>query len=109
SQEQWNEMRKDVEAILASSRNLFAAQTAAASLVAGSSQMLEDSKRVFEAFAAFGSARDTRVFPNFWIGVVSGVLALLSLIGFVWSSVRNRQREQELRYQAQARQSGGEG
>ncbi|WP_019398631.1 methyl-accepting chemotaxis protein [Pseudoxanthomonas sp. GW2] len=101
SQEQWNEMRKDVEAILASSRNLFAAQTAAASLVAGSSQMLEDSKRVFEAFAAFGSARDTRVFPNFWIGVVSGVLALLSLIGFVWSSVRNRQREQELRYQAQ--------
>src|SRR5690606_11996432 len=101
SQEQWNEMRKDVEAILASSRNLFAAQTAAASLVAGSSQMLEDSKRVFEAFAAFGSARDTRVFPNFWIGVVSGSLALLALIGFVWSSVRNRQREQEMRYQAQ--------
>src|SRR5690606_33649229 len=89
------------EAILASSRNLFAAQTAAASLVAGSSKMLEDSKRVFEAFAAFGSARDTRVFPNFWIGVVSGSLALLALIGFVWSSVRNRQREQEMRYQAQ--------
>src|SRR5690606_30683872 len=101
SQEQWNEMRKDVEAILASSRNLFAAQTAAASLVAGSSKMLEDSKRVFEAFAAFGSARDTRVFPNFWIGVVSGSLALLALIGFVFSLYRNRQREQEMRYQTQ--------
>src|SRR5690606_26443275 len=101
TQVQWNEMRMDVEAILVSSRNLFASQTAAASLVADSSMMLEESTSSFEAFAAFGSARDTRVFPNFWIGVVSGSLALLALIGFVWSSVRNRQREQEMRYQAQ--------
>src|SRR5690606_35138806 len=67
SQEQWNEMRKDVEAILASSRNLFAAQSASASLAAGSGKMLEDSKRLFDAFAAFGSVRDTRIFPNFYI------------------------------------------
>src|SRR5690606_34354675 len=101
SQEQWDEMRKDLEAILATSRNLFAAQAAAAGLVGGSAQMLDDSKRLFDAFAAFGSVRDTRIFPNFWIGAVSGGLALLALIGFVWSSVRNRQREQEQRYQAQ--------
>src|SRR5690606_35099147 len=97
SQEQWDEMRKDLEAILATSRNLFAAQAAAASLTGGSAQMLEDSKRLFDAFSAFGSVRDTRIFPNFWIGVASGALALLALIGFVWSSVRNRQREQEQR------------
>src|SRR5690606_15335015 len=80
---------------------MCSAQSASASLSAGSGKMLEDSKRLFDAFAAFGSVRDTRIFPNFYIGAVSGVLALIALIGFVWSSVRNRQREQEARYQAQ--------
>ncbi|KAF1686503.1 chemotaxis protein [Pseudoxanthomonas broegbernensis] len=101
SQAQWNEMQKDLDAILGSSRNLFAAQAAAASITSGSGRMLDDSKRLFDAFSSFGSVRDTRLFPNFWIGVVSGVIALISLIGFVWSSVRNRAREQEVRYQAQ--------
>ena len=101
SQAQWTEMRKDLEAILASSRNLFAAQSAAASLTGGSEGMLEASKKLFDAFSAFGSVRDTRLFPNFWLGIVSGVLALVALIGFVWASVRSRAREQEIRYQAQ--------
>ncbi|MBO9717230.1 MAG: methyl-accepting chemotaxis protein [Pseudoxanthomonas sp.] len=101
SQALWTEMRKDLDAILGSSKNLFAAQAAAASLVTGSDKMLEASKKLFDAFSAFGSVRDTRLFPNFWLGVVSGVVALLSLIGFVWSSVRSRAREQEVRYQAQ--------
>ena len=101
SQAQWAEMRKDLEAILASSRNLFAAQSAAASLTGGSEGMLEASKKLFDAFSAFGSVRDTRLFPNFWLGIVSGVLALVALIGFVWASVRSRAREQEIRYQAQ--------
>ncbi len=101
SQAQWAEMRKDLEAILASSRNLFAAQSAAASLTGGSAGMLDASKKLFDAFSAFGSVRDTRLFPNFWLGIASGVLALLSLIGFVWASVRGRAREQEIRYQAQ--------
>jgi len=101
SQSEWDEMRKDLEAILASSRNLFAAQSAAASLTAGSGGMLDASKKLFDAFSAFGSVRDTRLFPNFWLGIVSGALALVSLIFFVWSSVRGRQREQEVRYQAQ--------
>ncbi|MCD7097402.1 methyl-accepting chemotaxis protein [Stenotrophomonas sp. MMGLT7] len=101
SHEQWAAMKQDVDAILASSRNLFAAQSAAAALTAGSGTMLDDSRRLFAAFSAFGSTRDTRLFPNFWLGVVSGVLALLSIIGFVWSTVRGRAREQELRYQTQ--------
>jgi twitching motility protein PilJ len=101
SQAQWDEMRKDLDAILASSKNLFAAQAAAASLAGGSDKMLEASKKLFDAFSAFGSVRDTRLFPNFWLGIISGVLALISLIGFVWSSVRSRSRDQEIRYQAQ--------
>ena len=101
SQALWGEMRKDLDAILGSSKNLFAAQGAAASLAAGSDEMLEASKKLFDAFSAFGSVRDTRLFPNFWLGIVSGALALISLIGFVWTSVRSRSREQEIRYQAQ--------
>ncbi|MEA5124501.1 methyl-accepting chemotaxis protein [Xanthomonas floridensis] len=101
SQTQWATMKKDVDAILASSRNLFAAQSSAAALTAGSGKMLDDSKKLFDAFSAFGSVRDTRLFPNFWLGVVSGLVALLAIIGFVWSSVRVRTREQDVRYQAQ--------
>ena len=101
SQSQWDEMRKDLDAILGSSKNLFSAQAAAASLAAGSDKMLEAAKKLFDAFSAFGSVRDTRLFPNFWLGIVSGVIALISLIGFVWSSVRSRSRDQEVRYQAQ--------
>ncbi|WEE88367.1 methyl-accepting chemotaxis protein [Xanthomonas oryzae] len=101
SQAQWTRMKRDVDAILANSRNLFAAQSSAAALTAGSSKMLDDSKKLFDAFSSFGSVRDTRLFPNFWLGVVSGLVALLAIIGFVWSSVRVRTREQDVRYQSQ--------
>ncbi|MCI2243324.1 methyl-accepting chemotaxis protein [Xanthomonas sp. PPL568] len=101
SQAQWAEMKKDLDALQASSRSLFAAQSAAAALTAGSGKMLEDSKKLFDAFSAFGSTRDTRWFPNFWLGVISGLLALLSIIGFVWTTVRSRSREQEIRLQTQ--------
>ncbi|AKO16824.1 methyl-accepting chemotaxis protein [Xanthomonas oryzae] len=101
SQAQWTRMKRDVDAILANSRNLFAAQSSAEALTAGSSKMLDDSKKLFDAFSSFGSVRDTRLFPNFWLGVVSGLVALLAIIGFVWSSVRVRTREQDVRYQSQ--------
>jgi len=101
SQQQWEAMKTGADAILASSRQLFAAQAAAASLTAGSVTMLEDSRSLFNAFSSFGSVGDTRLFPNFWIGVVSGALSLIAIIGFVTTSVRGRSREQELRYQTQ--------
>jgi len=101
SQDLWNEMRKDVESILATSGNLFGAQAAAASLTGGSERMLDSSKKLFDAFSAFGSTRDTRLFPNLWLGVVSGGLLLLSLFFYIYSTVRLRQREQEHRYQEQ--------
>jgi twitching motility protein PilJ len=101
SQALWTTMKKDLDAILASSRNLFAAQSAAAALTNGSGQMLQDSTNLFQAFSAFGSVRDTRLFPNFWLGIASGIAALLSIIGLLWSLYRTRQREQEVRYQTQ--------
>ena len=101
SQAQWATMKKDVDAILASSRNLFAAQSSAAAITGGSTKMLDDSKKLFEAFSAFGSVRDTRLFPNLWLGVLSGALLVISIIGLVWSMVRARSREQDLRLQTQ--------
>ena len=101
SANQWAKMKKDADTILASSRNLFAAQSSAAALATGSDKMLADSKKLFDAFSAFGSTRDTRIFPNFWWSVVFGALSVLSIIGFVWNTVRTRSREQELRYQTQ--------
>jgi twitching motility protein PilJ len=101
SQNQWATMKKDVDAILASSRNLFAAQSSAAAITGGSGKMLDDSKKLFDAFSAFGSVRDTRLFPNLWLGVLSGALLVISIIGLVWSMVRARSREQELRLQTQ--------
>ncbi|HEY9254155.1 MAG TPA: methyl-accepting chemotaxis protein [Stenotrophomonas sp.] len=101
SQAQWATMKKDVDAILASSRNLFAAQSSAAAITGGSAKMLDDSKKLFDAFSAFGSVRDTRLFPNLWLGVLSGALLVISIIGLVWSTVRTRSREQELRLQTQ--------
>ena len=101
SANQWAKMKKDADAILASSRNLFAAQSSATALGAGSDKMLESSRKLFDAFSAFGSTRDTRIFPNFWWSVVFGGLSVLSIIMFVWSTVRSRSREQETRYQTQ--------
>jgi twitching motility protein PilJ len=101
SQALWNNMKKDLDAILGSSRNLFGAQSSAAALTNGAGKMLEDSTRLFEAFTAFGSVRDTRLFPNFWISVGAGFLLLVSIGGFLFSLYRNRQREQETRYQTQ--------
>ncbi|MFT4198481.1 MAG: methyl-accepting chemotaxis protein [Pseudoxanthomonas sp.] len=101
SQAQWTAMKRDLDAILGSSKNLFAAQAAADTISAGSDPMLADSKKLFDAFSAFGSARDTRLFPNFWISAVAGVLLVVSLIGFLYSFYRRSQREAEARYQAQ--------
>ncbi|GGD35431.1 methyl-accepting chemotaxis protein [Pseudoxanthomonas indica] len=101
AQSLWANMKKDLDAILGSSRNLFAAQSAAAALTNGSTKMLEDSSSLFNAFTAFGSVRDTRLFPNFWISIGAGILLVVSIGGFLWTFYRSRQREQDSRYQTQ--------
>ncbi len=101
AQASWGTMKQDLDAILTSAQQLFAAQSSAAALTEASAQLLEDSKKLFDAFTAFGSTRDTRLFPNFWISVVSGAVLLVSIVGLLYSLYRSRQREQEARYQTQ--------
>src|SRR3546814_19796289 len=59
--EQWETMKKDLDAILVSSQRLFAAQNAAAALTSRSDKLLSDSRDLFQAFTAFGSLRDKRL------------------------------------------------
>ena len=101
SDQVWQVMKKDADAMLASSRNLFAAQAASAALAADSDKMLADSRALMQTFTAFGSVRDTRIFPNFWWSVIFGALSVISIAGFFYNTVRSRSREQDLRYQAQ--------
>ena len=81
----WQEMKTDLDAILASSQDLFRAQAAATSLTAGSDKLLTDSEGLFRAFTAFGSLRDTSLLGNIWISIISGLAALASIFGLLFS------------------------
>ena len=75
----WKKMKTDVDAILGNSKNLFAAQSSAASLTAGSDKLLNDSRNLFDAFTAFGSLKDTSILGNIWLSILSGLAALVAI------------------------------
>ena len=81
----WAEMKKDLDAILASSQNLFRAQAAAAAITNRSDKLLADSRSLFDAFTAFGSLKDTSILGNLWISIISGAIALLAIAGLLFS------------------------
>jgi twitching motility protein PilJ len=93
---QWVGMKKDLDAILASSQNLFKAQAAATALTSGSDALLADSEQLFNAFTAFGSIRDTSLLGNIWVSIISGAAALLSIAGLLFSLYRAQQRRLDL-------------
>src|SRR5688500_577576 len=82
----WLEMKKDVDAILATSTDLLNAQSAATALARGSNQLLADSENLFRSLTAFGSLRDTSIVGGVWVSILSGALALVSLIGLYFST-----------------------
>ncbi|TWG89491.1 twitching motility protein PilJ [Luteimonas sp. J16] len=90
----WAEMKDDLDAIIASAPALFQAQAASAALTAGSDKLLSDSQSLFAAFTSFGSMKDTSLAGNVWISIVSGLLALISVAGLLWSL--NRAQRQRL-------------
>lgn len=81
----WLEMKKDLDAILSSSQNLFRAQSAAASITTGSNKLLADSQNLFRAFTAFGSLKDTSILGNIWLSILSGFAALIAIVALVLS------------------------
>src|SRR5690606_23185152 len=93
--ERWTEMKKDLDAITTSAPSLFQAQTASSALTTGSDKLLSDSQDLFAAFTAFGSLNDKSVLGNVWISIISGLLAILSLAGLLWSLNRAQRKRYE--------------
>ena len=91
----WTEMKQDLDAILSSSQNLFRAQAASDSITAGSDQLLAESRRLFDAFTAFGSLRDTSLLGNLWISIISGALALVGIAGLLYAVNRQQKKRYE--------------
>src|SRR3546814_7243511 len=88
-------MKKDRDAILGSSQRLFAAQNAPAALTSGSDKLLSDSRDLFQAFTAFGSLRDKGLLGNLWISLVFGVLAIIAIVGLIFSINRAQRQRYE--------------
>ena len=88
----WVGMKKDLDAILGSSQNLFRAQAAATAIASGSDELLSDSEKLFQSFTAFGSLRDTSLLGNIWLSILSGLAALVSIIGLVYSLYHAQRR-----------------
>jgi twitching motility protein PilJ len=91
----WAGMKKDLDALLGTSSDLFRAQAAAGSLATGSDKLLADSEKLFAAFTAFGSLKDTSIIGGVWVSIVSGLLVLGSIVGLLFALGRaQRQRYQ---------------
>ena len=91
----WEEMKGDLNEILEATAPLFAAQAASAAITNSSDALLADADALFDAFTSFGSVRDTRLFPNFWIGVFSGVAMLFAIVGLLATLYRQQQKRFE--------------
>ena len=91
----WLEMKKDLDAILSSSQNLFAAQAAAESITGGSNKLLTDSQALFRAFTSFGSVRSTNPIGHILVSIVSGLIALFAIV-FLVVSLNSQQKKRYL-------------
>jgi twitching motility protein PilJ len=94
-EQQWAGMKKDLDAITASSRNLSGAQRAADEITKNSGQMLDDSQKLFGAFTSIGSIKDTSLLGNIWISIGAGILTLLSIAGLLLALNKQQQRRYE--------------
>ena len=84
----WTRMKSDLGAIQSGSQQLFQAQAASAKITGASDEMLADSKRLFSAFTSAGSLTDTSLLGNIWISILSGIVALVAILGLLFSLFR---------------------
>jgi twitching motility protein PilJ len=88
----WNDMKKDLDAINAGSANLFSAQGASATITGESNNLLTLSQKLFGALTSFGSMKDTSIFGNIWLSIISGIAAILAIVGLLVSLNRAQQK-----------------
>lgn len=80
--------QKEMDSILQASTDLFEVQQAATTISGDSNVLLEDSQALF---AAFGSSLK-RVFPNNLWAIISGALAVLSILGLLYTVSRDQRK-----------------
>src|SRR5688572_7972935 len=88
----WIDMKKDLDAITAGSKNLFSAQGAASTITSESNTLLVQSEALFRALTAFGSLKDTSIFGNLWLSILSGIAAIFAIAGLLFSLNRAQQK-----------------
>ncbi len=81
----WASMKTDLDAILATSQDLFRAQAAADALTTGSDKLLADSESLFSAFNDLGTLKDPSLLGNLWISILAGAFALAAIVGLLYS------------------------
>jgi twitching motility protein PilJ len=91
----WTEMKRDLDAITAGSANLFSAQGAASTITSESNNLLSLSQKLFQALTSFGSMKDTSIFGNIWVSILSGLAAIIAIVGLLVSLSRAQQKRYE--------------
>src|SRR5690606_29465587 len=79
----------NVEFILQASTELFTVKEASDQIILDSRQLLESANSLDAAFLQLPSQRP---FPNIWIGVISGAMALLGIVGLLITLWRDQAR-----------------
>jgi len=101
---QWFPIKADIDALGVQLEELSVTLSSTDTLAAPIASFLQNSRQAFETLShisTFGSPKDTRPFPNFWISLVFFGFALFSLISFIHSLLESRNHEQQMRYRAQ--------
>lgn len=101
AQNQWNEMRRDVDTVVANAKSTGSAQAAVNDLARQTQGVVQSIQNLFDRLTQFGTTQDKRLFPNVWWTIVFGLVLLVSIFGLIYTNQRAARREQEQRYQAQ--------
>src|SRR5690606_5415305 len=82
-------MQGNVEFILQASTELFTVKEASDQIILDSRQLLESANSLDAAFLQLPAQRP---FPNIWIGVISGAMGLLGIVGLLITLLRDQAR-----------------
>jgi twitching motility protein PilJ len=80
-------VQTDVETILNASTELFEVKEAADTIFTNSNDLLEDARELNQALINLPTSRP---FPNPWIGYVAGALAILGILGLLFTLYRDQ-------------------
>ena len=83
----YGELEQNVDTILDASTDLFEVKNSADEISQSSTQLLADAENLNQAFINLPTSR---LFPNVWIGVAAGVLAIFAILGLLFTLYRDQ-------------------